>query len=513
MNAPLLPADFPNLPVLEQVKILHALPPKYLALPEVVTLLGELDELVRANPLQAFMWHSPAQELFLRAQTALVAAFAGNRFGKTTALTIRSLIEVVDADVLPAHLRVLKRWFPGVNAPDGVFGRIVNPSLKLNETVILPSFRKWVPAAQLFGGSWAKAYAKQDSILRFRNGSFIEFMAYEQDVDKFGGAARHFVGYDEPPPRQVRDECLMRTVDYGGYEMFAMTPLKANVGWVRRDIWKKRESPDITVVKGSIHDNSTLDDKQKRIALEGLGSDLWRLAREYGDFVDIGGLIYPEFERSVVDDLAPAVVREWDIVVGIDPGVRNCGITFHGFDRDNSMWTFAEALVQDGTPTQYVQVIDQELARWGIGRDKVTFVIDPAFRQRSQVNAETVESALMRLGVYCIPGQNSVEAGVQQLRERMAHGRYKCFRSCTGLRDEADEYAAEDREDGEFKVVKTNDHRLDSLRYPAMFRPFDAVAEAKAPERNLGWKPGTALPASRLRVPSAVVGGPMGNMS
>jgi hypothetical protein len=60
-----------------------------------------------------------------------------------------------------------------------------------------------------------------------------------------------------------------RLVDYGGYEMFAMTPLKANTGWIRREMWKKRESPDITVVKGSIHDNTTLNQAAKDRFLNG----------------------------------------------------------------------------------------------------------------------------------------------------------------------------------------------------------------------------------------------------
>jgi hypothetical protein len=61
---------------------------------------------------------------------------------------------------------------------------------------------------------------------------------------------------------------------------------------------------------------------------------------------------------------------------------------------------------------------------------------------------------------------------------------------CRGLRDEADEYAAEDRPDGEFKPIKQNDHRLDALRYLAMYRPFDHMLEIDAPSRTLGWVDG-----------------------
>lgn len=509
---------FSSLSVAEQLAAVRALPQDVLDQPDVQRLLAELSRLVRGNPLQAFAPH-PAREDgyrpqfdFLAAQTPIVAAFAGNRFGKSTSLAVRSLIECVDVSCLPASLRPFKRWFAGENAPDGVFGRVVNPSLGLIPTVMLPPFQKWVPKDQLWGKSWAKAWAKQDRILRFANGSFIEFMAYEQDLDKFGGAARHFVGYDEPPPADIRTECMWRTVDYGGYEMFAMTPLKSNTGWVRRDIWRQREDPDITVVRGSVHDNPTADKKTTARALAAITNEAERRAREFGDFADFGGLVYPDFERSVIDDLPTARVQGWDVVVGIDPGVRNCGITFHGFDSMGVMVTFDERLVKDGTPERYVEVIDDKLSRWGLRREDVSFVIDPAARQRSQVNAETVDSALMRLGVFCEHGQNSVDAGVQQVRSRMMHARYFCFRSCVGLRDEADEYAAEDRDDGEFKIVKTNDHRLDSLRYVAMSRPFFPEEEDAVGESNLGWRPNVAPPSSRL-VGTAGSVPPMGSMS
>jgi hypothetical protein len=46
-----------------------------------------------------------------------------------------------------------------------------------------------------------------------------------------------------------------RLVDYGGYELFAMTPLKANTGWIRREIFKKREQP-------GHHGHSRVDSRQ-----------------------------------------------------------------------------------------------------------------------------------------------------------------------------------------------------------------------------------------------------------
>ncbi len=497
----------------EQVRAALLSKPELRKRPEFVKALKDLDELLERDPLQSFVPHA-GQVPWFEASTPLVAAFAGNRFGKTTSLVVRALIECVDRDSLPRSLQPFKRW-DETTAPRGTFVRMVNPSFQLLEGVLLPAFREWAPKDQLLGGSFDKAYqGAPNRLLRFANGSSIQFMTYEMDLDKFGGWKGHVVGFDEPPPQNIREECLGRLVDFDGYELFAMTPLKANTGWIRREIFKKREDPGVTVVRGSIHDNPTLSTDAKERFLGALSSDLWRRAREFGDFVDVGGLIFPEWERCVVPPPPPAAVRSGDVVVSIDPGVRNCGIAFCVFGRDNIMGVFDELLLQDETPTGYVDAIDATLKRWGVPRSKVEFVIDPASRQRAQVNAETVESALMRLGVYTTFGQNDVEAGIQQLRDRMASKtpRFWCSEDARFARDQADEYAAEDREDGQFKVIKRNDHVLDAIRYAAMHRPWFPMEEQNAPAMRLGWTPDTAPPERLLAGPS-VTGPPMGSLS
>lgn len=472
--------------------------------------LDEIREVTERNPLVTFRPH-PKQAPFFEATSPIIAAFAGNRFGKTTALTVRSLIECCDERVLPSQLVPFKRW--GKERP--CFGRIVNPSFALLDGVILPAFRMWCPKDQLLGGSFDKAFqGPPNRLLRFRNGSWVQFMTHEQDLDKFGGAALHFVGYDEPPPKAIREECMMRLADFDGYEMFAMTPLKANTGWIKRDIFKRREAPHVTVLQGSIHDNPNLSQVAKDRVLAEIGSDLWRAAREHGSFIDLGGMIYPEFERSVASEPFEAeFIRSLDVVVGIDPGIRNAGIVWVGFDSENQAFVFDEALLQDSTPAQYATVIRDRNQAWGIVDPH--YVVDPAARSRGQTNAETVLNLLIQEDIPANPGQNDVEAGIGQLRTRMQHGRFHVSPRCRGLRDEADDYSAEEpkegRDDSHLVPIKSNDHRLDALRYACMERVWDPIVEDEAPERVLGWEPGVALPASVL------VGGggsaPMGDMS
>jgi hypothetical protein len=66
-----------------------------------------------------------------------------------------------------------------------------------------------VPEAHPEGRVVRQVLVSKQQVLRFNDGSFIDFLTYETDLDKFGGPQRHFLGYDEPPPRDIRDEGLV----------------------------------------------------------------------------------------------------------------------------------------------------------------------------------------------------------------------------------------------------------------------------------------------------------------
>jgi hypothetical protein len=149
---------------------------------EVSRLVEEYERAQKRNPLIGYEPH-PKQHEFHAARTPIKAFFGGNQSGKTTAGLIDDLIQAVDEDALPERLREYKRWQPPF------FGRIVAPDfVQTIEKVIFPKLREWAPKDQLLGGGWDKAYSKQERVLRFKNGSYIEFLTYEQDRDKHGGA-------------------------------------------------------------------------------------------------------------------------------------------------------------------------------------------------------------------------------------------------------------------------------------------------------------------------------------
>lgn len=487
---------------------------------EAEALLKELEQGQEANPLER--WHScpsdcglpgckprVTQHAFLVARDPVQAAFAGNQFGKTSGLVVKALCQLLPDEFLPERLRGYRI------AETPAYGRIVGPDLSAwLYGVFLPTLRDWTPRGALLGQSFEKAWDKQRRVLRFDNGSWLQAMTYEMDLDKFGGSRLDFVGYDEPPPQDIRNECAFRLVARDGFEMFALTPLMG-IGWLYRDIWKKREQDGITVVKGSIHDNPYLSKAAVKRTLDRYPEGHpERAAREHGDFAHFGGMVYVDWRKHILQGPPEAEeIRGRDVVVGIDPAYTKSAFIWVAFDGENKALVFHEEYVEKGNVLDYVRAIRRGNAKWGL-RDPL-YVMDPYHgHKHGMTDGQTVAEEFARQGIHtCNPVVLDKDAivygGVQQIWRRMAQQAFKVSPDCYRLSEEAEEYRIEDRPDGVFQVVKENDDGLDACRYALTWRPWYPHEETER-EPEL-WEPGMA--PSQDWLTGARSGAPMGSMS
>jgi phage terminase large subunit-like protein len=455
---------------------------------EVDALLLQLDELRRDNPLAFFQPHEK-QEPFLAALERVKLFLGGNRSGKTTCGVVDDLIQAVDRDALPAHLLPYKRWDPPF------FCWIVVPSFDILDSVLLQKLREWAPKAQLHGGDFDSAYEKQRKILRFKNGSWFAFKTFEQDVDKFSGAALHRVHFDEEPPEPIFNECLMRLIDYDGQAVFSMTPL-LGLSWVFDRLYERRhESKDIAVVEVDMDDNPHLSESAKEAALEGL-TDEERAARKEGRFVHFAGMVFPEFKDKLHVTIRPdkRTIEKQSVVVGIDPGIRWTGVSFVAFDDENLALVFDELYVEQHTVPMVADAIHAKLARWGVKPQ--FYVIDPSARNRTQINADAVEAEFQRHGIYCAHGQNDRESGILTMKRRLQGDPPSLLISetCHRLIREIGMYRYDPKAENTFDVLKINDHVLDATRYALMSRAWGVVKSPEKRARKGGYNPGFEAP-------------------
>ena len=455
--------------------------------------LDQLNTLTRAardNPLELFtptrrgrdgLYNGDdAQLRFFDAKTKTVCATAGNRFGKSTALVVRALIECLDVGFVPEHLREFKRFDPEVQP---VYGRIVCPQNGLIESNVLKHVRQWCPASALRGGSVDNAWSGQRKTLSFKNGSVIDFMSYEQTADKFESVRLHFVGFDEPPPRDIRVACMTRLGDYDGYEMFACTLINSNVGWFKREIVspaKHGSNKHITLIEGTTYDNALISDAEIDRWKE-LMTEAEIEARIFGKAPAMQGLVFPEIKDNICAPIERRFVEAFEfVVVAIDPALNNTAVVWLGFTKDNVAFVFDEMKVHDATPDSWSEAIKERNRYWGIEEDQIDYVIDPAARSRESVNAFSVQSILTDYGIYAQSGKNNREAGILRVRTRLRNGDLKICDNCVKLLEESESYEYKEDHSGRYLPVKgpgIQDHLMDALRYGIMVYSYEDLPD------------------------------------
>lgn len=422
--------------------------------------------------------------------TQMKAFFGGNQSGKTTAGLADDLIQALDEDDLPMHLREYKRWEPPF------FCRIFSESVPVLETVIYPKLKELLPSHTLLGGSWTKAYDVQLRILRFKNGSMFQFMTYEQDVGKMGGATLKRIHFDEEPPERIYGENKMRLLKYRGDMIFTMTPLNG-LTWSYDLIWQHRgeminkdvymnEAESLGVITVDMDDNPYLSGVAKVEAMVGL-SDEEKAARKTGLFVPLTGRIYGDFSEELIlpqDDLPENV----NVVVGIDPGYGvRCGVVWTALTADDTMFIFDELYEGKWTVEQVANEIHKRNAYHGVL--PIYYVIDPAARNKYHQTGRSDQMEFADHGIPTIPGQHDVRPGINRVRERLQNRKLFIYDSCVNTIDEFRKYrwrpprrTGEETQPGPFKK---DDHLLDALRYVIMSRPYVPQVQREVQERPL----------------------------
>lgn len=398
----------------------------------------------------------------------------GNRSGKT--------VGGVAEDVM---------WLTGKHKyietpPPPVRGRIVSVDF-LNgvEKIVKPEVARWMPASELKGGSWETAYNRELRTLTLENGSFVEFMSMDQDVDKFAGTSRHFIHFDEEPPRDIYIECLQRLLDTSGSFWITMTPVDGMSSWIYDDLYlASKEDTDIKVVQVQMEDNPHLNWGDANVLLAGL-TDEELEARKKGKFIQIGGLIYKMFDpaKHVVDELVGnKIPDDWMLVAGMDHGYNNATAwLWAGVNADGRVVIFDE-YYKSG---EIIRVHANEVHRINKehGRYPDYCVGDPSIRNIDPVTGTSVLIEYVDYGIPIVLGNNDQKAGINRVARYLTGvndiPQLLITRNCTNLIREvarlrwahwANKKSRDDKNRKE-EQHKKDDHAADALRYLIASRP------------------------------------------
>lgn len=395
----------------------------------------------------------------------------GNRSGKTV------------GGATEAIWRLTGRHPYRVVPPPPVRGRCVSVDFKNGvEKIVKPEIARWLPQSELLGGSWDKAYNKELNTLTLENGSFLEFMSYDQELDKFAGTSRHFIWFDEEPPQEIFTECKLRLLDTAGDWWITMTPVEG-MTWVYDDIYNAAMTdPLLYVVEVDTTMNPHLNPGEIDVIMSGLSKDEVN-ARIHGRFIQRGGLIYKNFseQKNVIDAMIPP--KEWLHFCMMDAGFNNptCWL-WAAVDSEGRMIVYDEHYESGLVVQEHAKFVHAKNQQHGIIPSYN--VGDPSIKNVDPITGTSVQIEYVDNGIPIMLGNHDVKAGINAVATRIGHEklppRLFITRNCLHTLWEIQRYRwatwATKKHNFEKNAKeephKKDDHAMDALRYGVASRPL-----------------------------------------
>lgn len=320
--------------------------------------------------------------------------------------------------------------------PPPIRGRIVTVSYTEGINLIVkPEFQKWLPPSLLINGSWEDSYNKIERTLTLTNDSTCEFMSYDQKLEKFAGTSRHFVHFDEEPPKAIFTECKARLIDTGGPWYMTMTPVEG-MTWVYDDVYLPGLTPgsNIEIIEIDMTENPYISNAEIEDFLSGLDAQEVK-ARKAGKFVQIGGLAFKHFTaQHVVPQFDLSKIKfGWTHYASMDHGLNApTAWHWHAVHRSGAIITYDEIYDNELLVRDYAKMIHERNNKEG-RRAPDIYVGDPAIRQRNAQTGDSIQTAYARLGIPIVLGNNDVRVGVDKMNSYLKQGLWVITENCPNL--------------------------------------------------------------------------------
>ena len=396
---------------------------------ELLRLLDFADRQVEAYDDQKLQRYAPhaGQDSFHRSDKKIRLICSGNRWGKTTA----SVLEAI---------QIATGTHPHKKLPIPNRGKLYGESFPVVMETFYPKFMEWIPKTAL---AEKKPFTTNQmgylTGVNFKNGSQIKIGSYDQEVGKAEGSNWHYVGFDEPPTRELYVANMRGLVDFGGYMWFSMTPLKE--AWIYDELWQPGmlgEKPYIECFGGSSDQNPHINKDALNLFL----SELTKTEREtrfLGKFARLLGLVIDTY-RPEASDIDPFELDE-DFVIyeGIDPHTsKDHCVLWKAIDKNGYRYACSELKFDRGVYDLGVAIAQRRRELTAHGAKIVRSVTDTSINTEdmNKVNQyKTLKEALVDSGELVMPQlakkKDWVLPGVEKLKDLFRVLNYGSFESPT----------------------------------------------------------------------------------
>lgn len=288
---------------------------------ELIALLTEKQRRIAENPLKYAKAHKKQIEFFNSIKPIRIL-FWGNRVGKT-----EGCAQEVARYVLGIHkLRI-------INIP--VEAWCACPSYDMQKETTQKKLEKYLPVNEIEHITYIKAGTWGE--IKLKNGSKINFKSYEQGREKFQGAGKRLIWFDEEPPKDIWEECTVRAEAGVPLDIImSMTPIKG-MTWVYNDLFQKTGRSDLFISTASWDDNPYLNEEQKNQMQTNLSDEAVKV-RRFGQFVQRVGLVCNWWDRVKNLSSYQDTPQDWSYYEVLDGGFSDpAAWLFIGVDKDDNV--------------------------------------------------------------------------------------------------------------------------------------------------------------------------------
>lgn len=293
--------------------------------------------------------------------------------------------------------------------------------------------------------------------------SLLGFKSYDQGREKFQAETLDFVWFDEEPDSDVYTEGLTRTNATNGFVYMTFTPLKGMTSTVKRFLLDKPSGTHITSMTIDDAEHYTAEQRASIIASYPAHE---REARTKGIPSLGSGRVFAIDEETIKCGAFP-VPPHWAQLGGIDFGWDHPSAAVRmAWDKDTDTVYVTDCHRQREQTPQLFALALKEWPSWlpiawphdGLQHDKGS---------GEQLAAQYKKTGLKMMSERATftDGTNGVEAGVQEMLQRMQLKKFKVF---AHLSDWFEEFRLYHRKEG--KIVKEGDDILSATRYAWMMR-------------------------------------------
>ena len=332
-------------------------------------LLEERERRLKEDPL--YLWEpTDAQKPFIGAVTGHDSyenwMFAANRSGKSDG-GAWCAARFARYGLPGEPFRPTTGWLVSLDFPSS--RDIVQPKLFDNGVAVARSHAPFIPEREI------KDWRVSDQLLILKNGSVLGFKSADSGRAKFQGTERDYVWFDEEPPKEIYDECVIRVGGGSRMRIFGTCTLLppegqlGGVSWAYTELvqpWTEGKGR-ARIFTASIYDNPYID-RAEIARLEGIypeGSPARRI-RLGGELLPglSGSRAYPAFDRRLnVCKQPPLAFRRpmcwmWDF--NVEPMVCLVG------QRDGELFrVYREFVMDEGNIPDMVQMFREAYPKHG----------------------------------------------------------------------------------------------------------------------------------------------------